>query len=81
VLVAAVAIFTLAEVLQGPVINTVVTELAPANNPARYLSIFQLSWSAGETIAPAVLLGLLGVGPRWLWGTTICLCLVIGAVA
>jgi MFS family permease len=81
VLVAAVAIFTLAEVLQGPVINTVVTELAPASNPGRYLSIFQLSWSAGQTIAPAVLLGLLGIGPSWLWGTTICVCLMIAAVA
>jgi MFS family permease len=77
VLVAAITIFTLAEMLQGPVINAVVVELAPAGNPGRHLSIYQLSWSVGQTIAPAVLLGLLSAGPRWLWATTIGVCLVI----
>jgi MFS family permease len=77
VLAAAITIFTLAEILQGPVINTLVVELAPARNPGPHLSIYQLSWSVGTTIAPAVLLGLLSAGPRWLWATTIGLCLVI----
>jgi len=76
VLAAAITIFTLAEILQGPVINTLVVELAPAANPGPHLSIFQLSWSLGTTIAPAVLLGLLSAGPRWLWATTIGLCLI-----
>ena len=66
VLVAAITIFTLAEILQGPVINALVVEFAPAPNPGRHLSIFQLSWSVGQVIAPAVLLGLLSAGPRWL---------------
>ena len=52
VLVAAITIFTLAEILQGPVINTLVVELAPAANPGPHLSIYQLSWSLGQTIAP-----------------------------
>jgi len=77
VLVAAITIFTLAEILQGPVINALVVELAPAGNPGRHLSIFQLSWSLGQTIAPALLLGLLSAGPPWLWATTIGLCLII----
>jgi MFS family permease len=77
VLVAAITIFTLAEILQGPVINALVTELAPAASPGAYLSIYQLSWSVGQAIAPAVLLALLGAGPGWLWATTISLCLVI----
>jgi MFS family permease len=77
VLAAAITIFTLAEILQGPVINALVTEIAPAASPGRHLSIFQLSWSLGQTIAPAVLLGLLSAGPRWLWATAIGLCLVI----
>jgi MFS family permease len=77
VLAAAITIFTLAEILQGPVINALVVELAPAPNPGRHLSIFQLSWSVGQVIAPAVLLGLLSAGPRWLWATTISLCLII----
>lgn len=76
-LVAAITIFTLAEILQGPVINALVTELAPPDNPGAYLSIFQLSWSVGQTIAPALLLGLLSAGPSWLWAATICLCLII----
>jgi MFS family permease len=77
VLAAAITIFTLAEILQGPVINALVVELAPAGNPGRHLSIFQLSWSVGQTIAPAVLLGLLSAGSGWLWATTIGLCLII----
>jgi len=77
VLATAITIFTLAEILQGPVINALVVELAPAGNPGAHLSIFQLSWSVGQTIAPAVLLGLLSAGPGWLWATTICLCLLI----
>lgn len=77
VLAAAITIFTLAEILQGPVINALVTELAPAGNPGAYLSIFQLSWSVGQTIAPAVLLGLLSAGTPWLWATTVSLCLII----
>jgi len=77
VLFAAITIFTLAEILQGPVINTLAVELAPAANPGPHLAIYQLSWSVGTTIAPAVLLGLLSTGPRWLWATTIGLCLVI----
>src|SRR5215469_9001484 len=77
VLVAAITIFTLAEMLQGPVINALVTELAPASNPGAHLSIYQLSWSVGQTIAPAVLLGLLSAGTSWLWAATISLCLII----
>jgi len=77
VLAAAITIFTVAEILQGPVINTLLVELAPARSPGPHLSIYQLSWSAGTTIAPAVLLGLLSAGPQWLWATTISMCLVI----
>jgi MFS family permease len=76
-LAAAITLFTLAEILQGPVINTLVVELAPAASPGPHLSIYQLSWSVGQTIAPAVLLGLLSAGPGWLWATTIGLCLII----
>lgn len=76
-LAAAVAIFTLAEILQGPVINAFVTEIAPPGTPGRHLSVFQLSWNAGRTVAPAVLLGLLSAGPGWLWALTISLCLII----
>jgi hypothetical protein len=31
----------------------------------------------GQTIAPAVLLGLLSAGTPWLWTTTIGVCLII----
>jgi len=46
------------------------------NRPAK-LRGPQLSWSVGQTIAPAVLLGLLSAGPRWLWATTIALCRIV----
>jgi MFS-type transporter involved in bile tolerance (Atg22 family) len=77
VLIAAITIFTLAEILQGPVINALVVEIAPPGNPGAYLSVYQLSWSVGQTIAPAVLLGLLSAGSPALWATTIGLCLII----
>src|SRR5262249_10296206 len=66
----------LAEILQAPVITPPVVDPAPARTPGPPLSIYQLSWSVGPTIAPAVLLGLLSAGPRWLWATTISMCLL-----
>jgi hypothetical protein len=59
------------------VINALVVGLAPSASPGPHLSIYQLSWSVGQTIAPAVLLGLLSAGTSWLWATTIGLCLII----
>jgi hypothetical protein len=39
--------------------------------------LHQLSWNVGQTIAPALLLGLLSAGSGWLWATTIGVCLII----
>jgi len=77
VLVTSIVIFTVAEALQGPVINAIVVGLAPEASPGAHLSVFQLSWSLGQAIAPAVLLGLLDAGSAWLWATTIGVCLAV----
>jgi MFS family permease len=66
-LLAAIAAFTLAGMLQGPTINAIVVDLAPANAPGRHLAAFQLSWSLGQAAAPPLLLWLLSRGAQWPW--------------
>lgn len=75
-LLLAIVAFTLAEMLEGPTINALVVDLAPSHAPGRHLSVFQLSWSIGQALAPVVLLWLLAAGPGWLWTVLIALCVV-----
>jgi MFS family permease len=72
-------LFTLAEMLAGPTINTLAVDLAPAQAPGRHLAIFQISWSLGTALAPALLTWLLARGPAWPWATLIALCALTAA--
>lgn len=72
-------LFTLAEMLAGPTINTLAVDLAPARASGRHLAIFQLSWSLGTAIAPALLTWLLAQGSGWPWATLITLCALTAA--
>ena len=67
VLLAAILAFTVAEVLQGPTINALVVDIAPANAPGRHMAAFQLSWSLSQAAAPLLLTWLLSRGPQWPW--------------
>jgi MFS family permease len=67
VLLAAIVTFTVAEVLQGPTINALVVDIAPASASGRHLAVFQLSWSLGQAAAPLLLTWLLSRGPQWPW--------------
>ncbi|MFG2531021.1 MFS transporter [Streptomyces sp. NPDC048516] len=66
-LVAAVVVYTLAEVLGSPPMGELSVYLAPAHVRGRYLGVYQLSWSLGATVAPAVLTSLLALGPAVPW--------------
>jgi MFS family permease len=76
-LVAAVVVFTLAGILEGPTINALVVDIAPTHAPGRHLAIFQLSWSIGSAAAPVVLLSLYQAGVAWLWASLITICALI----
>lgn len=61
VLVAAV-IYTLGEMIAGPVLATLAAEAPPAGLSGRYLAVYQLSWNAAGAVAPVLYAWLLGVG-------------------
>jgi MFS family permease len=81
VLLAAIAAFSLAGMLQGPTINTLVVGLAPANAPGRHLAAFQLSWSLGQAAAPLLLIWLLSRGAQWPWVALMAACALVIAAA
>ncbi|MBT2506912.1 MFS transporter [Streptomyces sp. ISL-98] len=66
-LLAAVVVYTLAEVLGSPPMGELSVMLAPEHARGRYLGVFQLSWTVGGAIAPAALTWLLAQGPAWPW--------------
>ncbi|MFJ6613254.1 MFS transporter [Streptomyces sp. NPDC091289] len=66
-LLLAMAVFTVAEMLSMPSSSELSASLAPDHIRGRYLGVFQLSWSLGNAVAPAVLTMLLGHGPAWPW--------------
>ena len=73
-LLVAVLLFALAQMLNGPMINVLAVTIAPAAAPGRYLAVFQLSWSVGSALAPAMLTWLLSRGTSWPWVVLIALC-------
>jgi predicted MFS family arabinose efflux permease len=76
-LVVMIVLFTLAEILESPTVNTLAVGLAPGHAPGRHLAVFQLSWSAGTAAAPFLLTHLLAAGPSWPWITLIALCALV----
>ncbi len=71
---AAVVVFTLGELIESPVLATVASEAAPDALRGRYLALHQASWNVSNTVAPALLTGLLAAGT---WPV----CLALGALA
>lgn len=74
VVLLAVAVFTLGELIESPVLAALVSEAAPDALRGRYLALNQLSWNLSKTVAPALLTGLLTLGNRPVW-------LAVGAFA
>ncbi|MFJ8387840.1 MFS transporter [Streptomyces sp. NPDC094438] len=66
-LLPATAVFTLAEMLSLPSSGELSASLAPERIRGRYLGVYQLSWSLGNAVAPALLTMLVGHGAAWPW--------------
>jgi MFS family permease len=62
-----VAVYTLGEILGGPVTSAIAAEAAPAALRGRYLALNQLAISTAGAVAPVVLSGLLTVGAADTW--------------
>ncbi|MFI5533579.1 MFS transporter [Kitasatospora sp. NPDC051853] len=66
-LVVAMLAYTFAETAATPVVNALSVSLAPEHLRGRYLAVFQLSWTFGQTVAPALLTFLLARGAALPW--------------
>jgi MFS family permease len=67
IVLAAVAVFTLGELIESPVLAAVASEAAPDALRGRYLALNQISWNVSNTVAPALLTGLLAAGTWPVW--------------
>ena len=68
------AVYTVGELLGGPVLGALAADAAPEHLRGRYLSLVQLAWNLASTIAPLLFAWLLDRGPTPVW-------LVLGGVA
>lgn len=72
----AVAIFTLGELVESPVLAALASEAAPDTLRGRYLALNQVSWNLSNTLAPAMLTALLAAGTWPVWAALIALAAV-----
>lgn len=72
-LLIAMVLYTVAEMLGSPPTSELSVVLAPEQLRGRYLGVYQLSWSVGSAVAPALLTALLAGGAvlPWLFLTAI----------
>lgn len=50
----AIAVYTIAELIQGPVFNGLVVATAPEHLRGRYMAVYQLSWALAQAAAPGL---------------------------
>ena len=81
VLLAAIALFSVAECLYDAVQGPIVADLAPSDLVGRYMALNGFSWQLGFITGPAVAATLLGAAPHgvWLLGAGVCLLGALGA--
>jgi MFS family permease len=72
-------VYTLGELLGGPVHGALSAEAAPDHLRGRYLSLIQLAWNLAGTIAPLAFAWLLDRGPTPIW-LGLCAVGLVGAV-
>jgi len=73
-LIVAIVVFTIAEMLESPLINALVVDMAPKASSGRYLAAYQLSWSLGGVVAPGLLTWLLTVNTALPWAGLVAIC-------
>ena len=76
VLVAAIALFSLAECLYDAVQGPIVADLAPEGLVGRYIALNGFSWQLGFITGPAAAAAVLGANPHAVWLLAAGLCLV-----
>ena len=81
VIVLGAVLYTMAELLGGPVLAALSAEAAPAHLRGRYLSLIQLAWNLSATIGPVLFAWLLGRGAAPLWLVMAGLAVVAAGVA
>jgi MFS family permease len=81
VLLAAIAIFSVAECLFDAVLGPIVADLAPGDLVGRYMALNGFSWQLGFITGPAVAATVLGAEPHGLWLLAAGVCLLGAAGA
>ncbi|MFK0023265.1 MFS transporter [Streptomyces sp. NPDC090798] len=66
-LLIAMVLYTVAEMLSSPPTSELSVVMAPEHLRGRYLGVYQLSWSVGGAVAPALLTALLEGGAALPW--------------
>ncbi|BDH11870.1 MFS transporter [Streptomyces hygroscopicus] len=66
-LLIAMVLYTVAEMLSSPPTSELSVVMAPEHLRGRYLGVYQLSWSIGGAVAPALLTALLAGGAALPW--------------
>jgi MFS family permease len=78
VLGAGVIVYTVSQILEGPVMTSAVIDAVPASLHSEALTGYQLSWSAGMIAAPVTLATCLDVAPALPWILLILVCSGLG---
>ncbi|MFJ8629878.1 MFS transporter [Streptomyces sp. NPDC093568] len=66
-LLIAMILYTVAEILSSPPVSELSVVMAPEHLRGRYLGVYQMSWSIGGAVAPALLTALLDGGALLPW--------------
>ncbi|NYE38520.1 MFS family permease [Nocardioides cavernae] len=67
VMLVGAAVYTIGELVGGPVLSATAAEAAPDHLRGRYLGLFQLSWGIGGAVTPIAFTWLLERGPTTIW--------------
>jgi MFS family permease len=81
VLLAAIALFSVAECLFDAVLGPIVADVAPSDLVGRYMALNGFSWQLGFITGPAVAAAVLGAEPHGLWLLAAGVCLLGAAGA
>ncbi|MEU6299451.1 MFS transporter [Streptomyces erythrochromogenes] len=80
-LVAAIILFSMAEILLGPALSELSVTLTPDAAGGFTQGLYQFSWAVGMVAAPALFTLLLQAGPLLPWGAEAVACLIAMAAA
>lgn len=80
VVLAAAVVYTIGELMAGPVLGALSAEAAPDAHRGRYMSVVQVAWNLSGAVAPLLYAALLDRGSLAMWGGAVVLCALWAAV-